>query len=328
MEEEAITAELQDHGFLLQMDGNLHGGPSLVNDDPNVQNTNGKFFEHFLERNPFLTVANNLNICQGKITRIRKLQDKTEIAILDFLIMNDKLRPFLSKFVIDEERNFCLSNFSQYKKNKRVIETDHNLMLADFNVSIPKRKPDRIELFNLRDKKCQEIFSQETEINPELFQCFDSHLPFEVQCKIWLKNFNSILYKCFKKVRITNNKKKKGKYDDLLHERIELKKEAKLISIDEDMKRRIEARIFQIENQVSDEISEKYVEEIVEVLKKLGGDGQNLSGSGRKEIWNILKKKYPKCETAVPIGKKDKSGNIVSNHEGLKDIYLIYFGDF
>ena len=88
------------------------------------------------------------------------------------------------------------------------------------------------------------------------------------------------------------------------------------------MKRRIEARIFQIENQVSDEISENYVEEIVEVLKKLGGDGQNLSGSGRKEIWKILKKKYPKCETAVPIGKKDKSGNIVSNHEGLKDLYL------
>ena len=184
LEEEAITAELQDHGFLLQMDGNLHGGPNLVNDDPNVQNTNGKFFEHFLERNPFLTVANNLNICQGKITRIRKLQNKTEIAILDFLIMNDKLRPFLSKFIIDEERNFCLSNFSQYKKNKRVIETDHNLMLADFKISVPKRKPDRIELFNLRDKKCQEIFSQETESNPELFQCFDSHLPFEVQCKI------------------------------------------------------------------------------------------------------------------------------------------------
>ena len=39
-------------------------------------------------------------------------------------------------------------------------------------------------------------------------------------------------------------------------------------------------------------------------------------------MWNILKKKYPKCEIAVPIGKKDKSGNIVSNHEGLKDLYL------
>ena len=184
--------------------------------------------------------------------------------------MNDKLHPFLSKFIIDDDRNFCLSNFSQYKKNKRVIETDHSLMQQISRFFVPKRKPDRIELFNLRDKKCQEIFSQETESNPELFQFFDSHLPFEVQCKIWLKNFNSISYKCFKKVRITNNKKKKGKYDDLLHERIELKKEAKLISIDEDMKRRIEARIFQIENQVSDEISEKYVEEIVEVLKKLG----------------------------------------------------------
>ena len=83
----------------------------------------------------------------------------------------------MSIYVIDKERKFCLSNFAQFKKNKRVIDTDHNLMLGDFDISVPKRKSERVEMFNMRNKKCQEIFSQETEENPELTECFENQLP-------------------------------------------------------------------------------------------------------------------------------------------------------
>ena len=110
IEDEVRKAELDQMGLIIQMDGNLHGGPGLIKHDPNPQNQNGKLFQQFMERNAFLTVANNLNVCQGKITRIRKLENKTEKAILDFLIMNEKLRPFMSKMIIDEERKFCLIN--------------------------------------------------------------------------------------------------------------------------------------------------------------------------------------------------------------------------
>ena len=322
LEEEAYKAELLDQGLLIQMDGNLHGGSDLIKDDPNPQNQNGKLFMKFLERNAYLTVANNLSFCQGVITRFRKLENRTERAILDFLVMNEKLRPFLSKMIIDEDRDFCLSNFSQFKKNKRIIETDHNLMIADFDISVPKRKPERVELFNLRNKKCQEMFTQETEENPALFECFENKLPFEIQCKNWLKEFNSTLYKCFRKVRVVNNEQKKTEKDKLLYERVELKKEAKLTSISEEMKIKIEVRISQIEEEISEQISQKYVEEILETLKKLGGDEQNLNGSGRRALWEVLKRKYPKCSPSVPVGKKDKAGNIVTNHEGLKDLYL------
>ena len=54
----------------------------------------------------------------------------------------------------------------------------------------------------------------------------------------------------------------------------------------------------------------------------MGGDKQNLNGGGRRAIWNILKRKYPKNDIAVPVGKKDRAGNIVTNHEGLKHLYL------
>ena len=112
LEEETIKAELLGQGLIIQMDGNVHGGPELVKNDPNSQNINGKLFEQFLTRNSSLIVANNTNMCQGKITRIRNLKNKTENAILDFLIINEKMLPFLKKMVIDEDRNFCLSNYA------------------------------------------------------------------------------------------------------------------------------------------------------------------------------------------------------------------------
>ena len=88
--------------------------------------------EEFLTRNNGLIVANNLDICEGKITRQRILKNKTERAILDLFIINEKMKPFLTKVTIDEDRKFCLGNFAQVKKNGRVIETDHNTLIADF----------------------------------------------------------------------------------------------------------------------------------------------------------------------------------------------------
>ena len=220
IEGEASKAELEDHGLIIQMDGNLHAGPELVKNDPNKQNGNGKLFKQFLERNPNLFVANNLNICQGILTRQHDLENRTEITILDFFLMNDKLWQFLSKLIIDEERNFCLSNFSQFKQNKKVVETDHNLMIADFDISVPKRNAERIEVFNLKNKVCQELFTKETNENTKLMECLENELPFSIQSKNWLKEFNSILYKCFRKVRVVNNDKKKDVNEKLMIERI------------------------------------------------------------------------------------------------------------
>ena len=84
----------------------LHAGSALVKGDPNPQNRNGKLFMEFLERNKSLTVVNTLNLCQGIITRRRELETRAEEAVLDFCIVNDKLRPFINKIIIDKARNF------------------------------------------------------------------------------------------------------------------------------------------------------------------------------------------------------------------------------
>ena len=101
-----------------------------------------------------------------------------------------------------------LSNYSQMKKNKRVIESDHNSEILELDLQFCKRKPERREMFNLKNKICQQAFKKETEENSKLLEVFQNDLPFEKQSKNWLHNFDSILHKCFKKVRITSSKKK------------------------------------------------------------------------------------------------------------------------
>ena len=73
LEEEVNKAEIEDHGLIIQMDGNLHAGPDIIRNDPNSQNSNGKLFAEFLKRNQHIFVANNLDLCQGTITCQREL---------------------------------------------------------------------------------------------------------------------------------------------------------------------------------------------------------------------------------------------------------------
>ena len=41
-----------------------------------------------------------------------------------------------------------------------------------------------------------------------------------------------------------------------------------------------------------------------------------------EKLWGLLKKKLPKVSSAIPVGKKDRKGNLITNHKGLKKLYL------
>ena len=264
-----------------------------------------------------------MDICEGLITRKREVLLETEKAVLDFFVVNERMRPFLQKMIIDEERKYCLSNFAQLRKNKRVIETDHNSEILKLDLQFEKMKPVREEMFNLKNKACQEAFKEETEENSKLLDVLNVDLPFEIQCKKWFKTFNSILHKCFRKVRIVNNKGKESKANvekSLLIERTNLMKERKVVG--DELKESIEQRIKEIEEDIVNEIDEDTIKNIVETLKELGGEEHSLGGNGRKQMWKLLKKKFPKILPVVPVGKKDRHGNLITNHEGLKNLYL------
>jgi hypothetical protein len=57
-----------------------------------------------------------------------------------------------------------MSNFAQFKKNRRVIESDHNGLILELDIQFSYKKLERKEMFNLKNKECQEAFKMETEI--------------------------------------------------------------------------------------------------------------------------------------------------------------------
>ena len=81
-------------------------------------------------------------------------------------------------------------------------------------------------------------------------------------------------------------------------------------------------RIKQIEEDIERKVTEYYQRELFETLKELGGAGDCIGGDQRKKMWKVLKKHYPKISPLIPVGKKDMKGNIITNHEGLKHLYL------
>ena len=72
LEKQVNNAIIAGAGLIIQMDGNCHLGPAIINGDVNEQNANGKLFCEFLQRNSHLTIINSLSMCEGKITRMRK----------------------------------------------------------------------------------------------------------------------------------------------------------------------------------------------------------------------------------------------------------------
>ena len=110
--------------------------------------------------------------------------------------------------------------------------------------------------------------------------------------------------------------------NNLIYERVKLRNEIKSKTIDEDMKEKIEQRIKQIEEDIGSKVVNDYHKEIIETIEGLGGDETALDGSGRRRLWTLLKRKFPKIKSSFPVGKKDRKGNLITNHEGLKKLYL------
>ena len=86
LEEDAIRANYEGKGFILQGDLNAWLGNKYIAKDLRKQNDNGRHMEDFIVRN-HLTVVNGLSVCKGLFTRKRKTKDTWEKGILDFFVV-------------------------------------------------------------------------------------------------------------------------------------------------------------------------------------------------------------------------------------------------
>ena len=303
MEEEVNEATNSESGLILQFDGNLWAGEEIIPNDPRPQNRNGKLFQHFLERNPHLTVVNSLSLCEGLITRSRFREGNLEESVLDFFVVCQLVLPHVTKMVVDEERKYILTNYQNAKKGRKTCDTDHATEYMDVDLKIITEKPKRVEIWNFKNIEAQNKFKIQTSETNEFSSCFENNLPILDQIENWRNVFKSHCSKSFKKVRI-NKKKKIKHFPSQVSKLIDKRNQLMKIETEEN---KIEAK--QIDEEVSSFEAETNRNKIMQHFKSFSGDPENINVG---QVWKTLNKISPKHGISVPRAKKDHMGKIVS----------------
>ena len=120
--------------------------------------------------------------------------------------MCEKVLCCSERMIVDEENKYVLSN---YKKVNGVVtkkDSDHFTTILEMNIEYSVKKPDRIELFNFRNKQCQETFFQLTNNSTELTTCYQEVGDLDKESKKWFKTLQGLFYKSFNKIRRTDRK--------------------------------------------------------------------------------------------------------------------------
>jgi hypothetical protein len=318
IENEVIEAETNEQGLIVQIDANAYVGSEIVKNDPKPQNPNGKLFADFLERNPSVIVVNNLDLCKGLITRVRKTIHKSEEAVLDFFLINSLMLPFLVEMKVDIYDKYTLTNHAQNKKNNKSKLSDHRPLILKLNLEFSKLKPQRVEGFNFKSEECQANFSDITENASQLIKCFENDLPIKEQAVLWEKMLEQIFYKTFKKLRISNSKKKsETKTSHLLEERrLLIRKLARKQSPE------LSLKLSEIDEKIGKEnISMHYSH----MKSHLSSISESVATHNTKGSWFLIRKVRPKHMPTVPVGKIDNNGKLIVDQVGLKKLYLETF---
>ena len=311
LDEEVSLADQSESGFILHFDGNLWAGPDIIPGDPRPQNRNGKLFQHFLDRHPHLTVVNAMNICEGIITRSRLRGQTLETSVLDFFVVCDRLLPFVSKMVIDEEKKFVLTNYEQVRKGGTAVDSDHHTQFMDLDLEIRSEKPERIEIFNFKNEEGQQKFNQLTSETSAFSDCFKNDAPLSTQIENWHELLKSVCSESFKKIRIKNKKfiPISKEMSNLINQRNELN-----IGTD-DPGRKI--NLDKINHQISTMEAVENRNKLMENFKYFSDNPEKINLS---KMWKLLKKISPKNGTSLPNAKKNHKGRIISGARELKTL--------
>ena len=193
-------------GVVIQIDSNAWAGETLIPNDPNEKNSNGKLLEMFLQRNKNVTIVNSLQICSGLITRKRIAAHRSERSVLDLFLVCDKILPYVTKILVDEMGLHQLTNFYGIRHNSKVTESDHAMVELHMNIEFQIIKPVRNEFYNFKNIDGKQKFITITNKTKKLSACFESDLSYQVQFKKWQHTLCSLITQSFPKIRTRKRK--------------------------------------------------------------------------------------------------------------------------
>ena len=191
------------------------------------------------------------------------------------------------------------------KKGVKKQLSDHNPIICHFDIKWNKKvKKPRMELFNLKNKECQEKFKVLTSqtgilssslLGDDLNTC----------TRKFLRGLNDCIRKSFRKIRITDKPNKE--IEDLFDKRRILRNKT-------DEKSRVEL------DNVENELAEKCAQKNYELIK---GEIENIDceegGLNSGNLWKLKKKLSPKCRDP-PTAMLDQNGNLLTSEQAIETL--------
>ena len=314
LEQEIIKAEIAGKSVIIEMDANSKLGPNIIPGDMHSQSENGKILADIIQRHN-LIVGNGLSKCKGLVTRKRVTKNGIEESIIDFVLISNDLKDDLESILIDDEREHVLTSIKKTKNGIKKIESDHNTIFSRFKFKWNKNiKENRVEMFNLKNKDCQEVFKQATSSinnNKFLSSVFEEKGDINDLTEKFLKRLNKTIHKCFRKVRIKD--KSHDTKEDVFSKWRELSKKNH-----KNNKKEIE--------QIEEELADAYSKEIYEKIKARTGDIDAEDGGMHSgKLWNLKKEIFPKCREPKTAMLDPKTGNLLTSTDKINEAALNVF---
>ena len=271
---------------------------------------NGKLLWDIVQRRE-CTVVNTMDLCLGVITRSRMKGKAKEESVLDFVIVNQAMAPYVKEMEIDETKTKALTRF----KKSTPVPSDHNYIRCTFEIKLEQEKKRRQEVYCLRNENDLKLFKEKTSNTNKFSRCFTDNGNIDKEGKKWLKTLLRTIHTSFKKVRIT--KQRKDKVQIQIDERKKIKSDINKARTASE-RHEMEDQLQRIEDDISENCRTKHYEKVKKQLEYITNEDGTTSNTG---VWRLRKKIFPKPPEQL-TGKKDKEGDLITNPEKLKEIYL------
>ena len=156
------------------MKANSKRGKEFIPNDPHEISPNGKILAEIIKRQN-LRVGKGSTKCQGTIKRKRETKKRVETSVIDLLLYTDDLEEEFKTMKIDEEKKNVLTKVNKTKNGGKIKKNDHNVITAKFICKFTvKEKNNKEEIYNLKNKECQNKFKEFTSQGKMLSSVFDA----------------------------------------------------------------------------------------------------------------------------------------------------------
>ena len=164
-------------------------------------------------------MVNALECCEGLFTRTRNRQGQVQNSIIDFFVVCKRVLPHVTQMVVDDKRQFTMTNFKGAKHGKKAVDSEHVMLLIIISLNISPQKPQRLHLFDFKNLNGQKLFKKLTTDTTQFTGCFEGVLPLLEKCETWQKTLEAYCVQSYPIIRIRNKNMKSSSADKLIVKR-------------------------------------------------------------------------------------------------------------